>query len=266
YYFFADALKCQVTNNFSTSSRYQLTQPITAQNLCDFLPWALHLSPFTSLNWYFTMTKHWIAVLLTLLSLTRAGICETLPGSCRIVCDPSSDRSKDQSNGLVIPLTSSAAGPPGPPGPPGKAGPPGPAGPSGIGSSSKGGVAFSAAVQDASSRNDVIKFNDVITNLGGGYEPSTGTFTCKTAGVYYFIFSIVKTGQNLRGDLILNDQTIVASAVAVDVLHTDTASNNVVLQLKAGDRLFIRLSNSELSKRESQSRFSIFSGYLLYEI
>lgn len=197
-----------MTNNFSTSSRDQLTEPFIAKNLCDFLPWALHLSPFISLNSYFTMAKHWIAVLLTLLSLTRAGICETLPGSCRIVCDPSSDRSKDQSNGLVIPLTSSAAGPPGPPGPPGKAGPPGPAGPSGVGSSSKGGVAFSAALQDAFGKNDVIKFNDVITNLGGGYESSTGTFTCKTAGVYYFIFSIVKTGQNLRVDLILNDQTV----------------------------------------------------------
>ncbi len=154
------------------------------------------------------MAKHWIAVLLTLLSLTRAGICETLPGFCRIVCDPSSDRSKDQSNGFVIPLTSSAAGPPGPPGPPGKAGPPGPAGPSGIGSLSKGGVAFSAALQDAFSKNDVIKFKDVITNLGGGYDSLTGTFTCETAGVYYFIFSLVKTGQNLRVDLVLNDQTV----------------------------------------------------------
>ncbi|XP_043074522.1 complement C1q-like protein 4 [Puntigrus tetrazona] len=219
-----------------------------------------------SLKPYFSMAEHWTAVLLTLLSVTRAGVCETLPGSCRIVCDPSSGLSKDQGNGFVIPLTSSAAGPPGPRGPPGKAGPAGPAGPSGIGSSSTGGVAFSAALQDAIAKNDVIKFNDVITNLGGGYDSSTGTFTCKTAGVYYFIFSIVKTGQNLRVDLFLNDQTAVASAVAVDVLHTDTASNSVVLQLKAGDRLYVRLNSSELSKRDSQSRFSIFSGYLLYEI
>ncbi|KAK2883556.1 hypothetical protein Q8A67_017193 [Cirrhinus molitorella] len=212
------------------------------------------------------MAKHWIAVLLTLLSLTKAGFCETSPGSCRIICDPSADRSTDRSNGLVIPLTLSAAGPPGPPGSPGKAGPPGLPGPSAIGSASKGGVAFSAALQDAFSKNDVIKFNDVIANVGGGYDSSTGTFTCKSAGVYYFIFNIMKTGQNLRVDLVLNDQTVVASAVAVDVLHADTASNNVVLQLNTGDRIYVRLNNSDLSKRDSQSRFSIFSGYLLYEI
>ncbi|ROL42336.1 Complement C1q-like protein 3 [Anabarilius grahami] len=210
------------------------------------------------------MVKHCIAILLTFLSLTKAGVCETLPGSCRIVCDPSSDRSHDRSNGLVIPLTSSAAGPPGPPGPPGKAGPPGL--PSAVGSSTKGGVAFSAALQDAFSKNDVLKFNDVITNLGAGYDSSTGAFTCKTAGVYYFIFHIVKTGQNLRVDMVLNDQTVVASAVAVDVLHTDTASNSAVLQLKAGDRVYVRLNNSEVGKRDPQSRFSSFAGYLLYEI
>lgn len=109
---------------------------------------------------------------------------------------------------MVIPLTSSAAGPPGPPGPPGKAGPPGVPGPSAVGSSTKGSVAFSAALQDAFSKNDVLKFNDVITNLGAGYDSSTGAFTCKTAGAYYFIFHIVKTGQNLRVDLVLNDQTV----------------------------------------------------------
>ncbi|KAK7133293.1 hypothetical protein R3I94_015233 [Phoxinus phoxinus] len=212
------------------------------------------------------MAKHCIAVLLTFLSLTKAGVCETLPGSCRIVCDPSSDRSHDRSKGFVIPLTSSAAGPPGPLGPPGKAGPPGLPGPSAIGSSSQGGVAFSAALQEAFSKNDVLKFSDVITNLGSGYDSSTGAFTCKTAGVYYFNFHIMKSGQNLRVDLVLNDQTIVVSAVAVDVLHTDTASNSAVLQLKAGDRVYVQLKNSEVGKRDSQSRFSSFSGYLLYEI
>lgn len=197
-----------MTNNFSTSSCDQVTQPITTPNLCALLPWALHFSPFISLNLYFTMAKHWIAVLLTLLSLTKAGFGETLPSTCRIVCDPSSDRSNDQKNGFVIPLTPSAAGPPGPPGPPGKAGPPGLRGPSAIGSASKGGVAFSAALQNAISKNEVIKFNDVITNVGGGYDSSTGTFTCKSEGVYYFIFNIVKTGQNLRVDLVLNDQKV----------------------------------------------------------
>ncbi|XP_051501627.1 complement C1q-like protein 4 [Myxocyprinus asiaticus] len=210
------------------------------------------------------MAKHWLAALLTVLSLTKSGLCENL-GSCRIVCDPSTVRLPDRSNGLVIPLASSAAGPAGPPGPPGKAGPPGLPGPEGKSSISNGGVAFYAALQDDFGRNEVLKFTDVLTNLGSSYASSTGTFTCKKAGVYYFIYHILKTGQNLRVDLVLNDQTVVASAAAVDILHSDTASSSAVLQLRVGDRVFVRLNNSELSK-ETQNRFSTFTGYLLYEI
>lgn len=158
------------------------------------------------------MTKHWLVALLAVLFLTKAGICGASGlnqlGSCRIVCDPSTDHSTDRSNGLVIPLASSGVGPPGPAGPPGKAGPPGLPGPMGKSGIINGGVAFYASMKDEFENNTVLKFTDVITNLGGGYDSSTGTFTCKTPGAYYFIFHIVKSGQSLRVDLVLNDQLV----------------------------------------------------------
>ncbi|XP_056620748.1 complement C1q-like protein 3 [Triplophysa dalaica] len=213
------------------------------------------------------MTKHWLVALLAVLFLTKAGICgtsgENQLGSCRIVCDPSTDRSTDRSNGLVIPLASSGVGPPGPAGPPGKTGPPGLPGPMGKSGITNGGVAFYASMKDEFENNAVLKFTDVITNLGGGYDSSTGTFTCKTPGAYYFIFHIVKSGQSLRVDLVLNDQLVVATAIAVDVLHTDTASNSAVVQLKDGDRVYVRLNNSILSKKQLADRLSTFSGYLV---
>lgn len=216
------------------------------------------------------MAKHWLVALLAVLCLTKRSLCgssgENQLGSCRIVCDPSTDRSTDRSNGLVIPLASSGVGPPGPAGPPGKAGPPGLPGPMGKSAITKEGVAFYASLKDEFENNAVLKFADVITNLGGGYDSSSGTFTCKTPGAYYFIFHIVKCAQSLRVDLVLNDQTVVATAVAVDVLHTDTASNSAVVQLKAGDRVCVRLNNSDLSKKHSTERLSTFTGYLLYEM
>ncbi|TRY91451.1 hypothetical protein DNTS_028223, partial [Danionella cerebrum] len=185
------------------------------------------------------MAQSWTALLLSLLFLAKAGVYGNLTGSCRIVCDPSSDRFKDKTNGIVIPLTPSSLGAPGPQGPPGKAGPPGPPGPSALGCSSEKGVVFTATLQEAFNKDDILKFNNVITNLGGAFDSATGMFTCKTAGLYYFIFHIVKTGQSLRVDLVLNGQT-----------------------LKEGDQVCLQLNNSELSKRDSQSRFSSFSGYL----
>ncbi|MCJ8743651.1 hypothetical protein PDJAM_G00096580 [Pangasius djambal] len=205
------------------------------------------------------------SALLTVLILTfRSFEGATQSGSCRIVCDPG--KHELDANGLVIPLSSSGGGPMGPPGPPGKAGPPGPPGPKGQGSHTKGPVAFYAALKEDFGKEDILKFSTVMTNLGDHYDSSTGTFTCKFAGVYYFSYHIVKNGLSLRADLVLNDNKIVASAVAVDALHTDTASNSAVLQLRDGDRVYVRLNKSDSTLKGTQNLFSTFSGHLLYEL
>ncbi|XP_066533817.1 complement C1q-like protein 3 [Hoplias malabaricus] len=193
----------------------------------------------------------------------------TQPGSCRLVCDPFQSQSGTHdlgANGVVIPLGASGGGPPGPAGPPGKAGPPGLPGPKGEPSITRGAVAFYAALKNDFSKEDVLKFSNVVTNLGGRYDSSTGTFTCQSAGVYHFSYNIVKTGVSLRADLVLNDNKIVASAVAVDALHTDTASNSAVLQLRAGDRVYVRLNKSDSTLKDTHNLFSTFSGHLLYEL
>lgn len=150
--------------------------------------------------------------LLTVLILTfRSLEGVTQPGSCRLVCDPFQGQSGAHdlaANGLVIPLSSSGGGPVGPVGPPGKAGPPGPPGPPGKGALAKGPVAFYAALKEDFGNEEILKFSMVMTNLGGRYESSTGTFTCNLAGVYHFSYHIVKNGLSLRVDLVLNDQKV----------------------------------------------------------
>ncbi|XP_060772066.1 complement C1q-like protein 3 [Neoarius graeffei] len=210
------------------------------------------------------------SALLTVLILTfRSFEGVTQPGSCRLVCDPFQGQSSTHelgANGLVIPLSSSGGGPMGPAGPPGKAGPPGPPGPQGQGYLAKGPVAFYAALKEDFGKEDILKFRTVMTNLGDRYDSSTGTFTCKLAGVYHFSYHIVKNGLSVRADLVLNDHKIVASAVAVDALHTDTASNSAVLQLRDGDRVYVRLNKSDSTFKDTQNLFSTFSGHLLYEL
>lgn len=152
------------------------------------------------------------SALLTVLILTfRSFEGATQPGSCRLVCDPFHGQSGSYelgANGLVIPLSSSGSGPMGPAGPPGKAGPPGPPGP---GYLAKGPVAFYAALKEDFGKEDILKFSTVMTNLGGRYDSSTGTFTCKLAGVYHFSYHIVKNGLSIRADLVLNDHKVFLS-------------------------------------------------------
>lgn len=154
-----------------------------------------------------------VATLLAVLGFTLLGFegahGGTQPGSCRLVCDPFQSPSSTHdtgANGLVIPLSSSGGGSPGPAGPPGKAGPPGPPGLKGEGSITQGAVAFYAALKQEFGNDEVLKFSNVITNLGSRYNPSTGIFTCQSAGVYHFSYNIVKSGISLRADLVLNDK------------------------------------------------------------
>ncbi|XP_062857388.1 complement C1q-like protein 4 [Trichomycterus rosablanca] len=216
------------------------------------------------------MARFEVAALLAVLNLFYFGSeGATQPGNCRIVCDPFQSQSDTHDQGvnvLVIPLSSSGGGSPGPAGPPGKAGPPGPPGPKGQGSLARGPVAFYAALKEDFRKDDVLKFTNVITNLGNHYDSLTGTFTCQSAGVYHFSFNIVKTGVSLRADLVVNNDKVVASAVAVDALHTDTASNSAVVQLGSGDRVNVRLIKSDSTLKDTQNLFSTFSGYLLYEL
>lgn len=91
-------------------------------------------------------------------------------------------------------------GPPGPIGPPGEPGKPGPPGlpgpgPGGYGSSVYSPkIAFYAGLRKQQEGSEVLKFDDVVTNVGNYYEPSTGKFTCPLPGIYYFTYHVLMRG------------------------------------------------------------------------
>lgn len=127
-------------------------------------------------------------------------------------------------------------GKPGPRGPPGEPGPPGPRGPpgqrghskisfpalsgsagSGSGDASDGAnatvftyrVAFYVGLKNPHEGYEVLKFDDVITNLGNHYDPSTGKFTCQVSGIYFFTYHVLMRGgdgTSMWADLCKNGQ------------------------------------------------------------
>ncbi|KAK1884756.1 Complement C1q-like protein 3 [Dissostichus eleginoides] len=153
----------------------------------------------------------------------------------------SSDPARD--NGLVQSLPTFIQGPKGEPGRPGKAGPrgppgepghPGPAGPSGDrgepgrpglpGPPGSGGaagaisaatystvpkIAFFAGLKKQHEGYEVLKFDDVVTNLGNHYDPNAGKFTCSIPGIYFFTYHVLMRGgdgTSMWADLCKNNQ------------------------------------------------------------
>ncbi|KAF7236548.1 Complement C1q-like protein 3 [Varanus komodoensis] len=125
-------------------------------------------------------------------------------------------------------------GKPGPPGPPGEPGPPGAMGPLGEkGDPGKPGppglpgpglgtgaistatyttvprVAFYAGLKNPHEGYEILKFDDVVTNLGNNYDATTGKFTCNIPGTYFFTYHVLMRGgdgTSMWADLCKNGQ------------------------------------------------------------
>uniref|UniRef100_A0A8C6TU99 Complement component 1, q subcomponent-like 3b n=1 Tax=Neogobius melanostomus TaxID=47308 RepID=A0A8C6TU99_9GOBI len=236
-----------------------------------------------------------IPVLVSSVS-TDAGHYEML-GSCRMVCDPylkGTPPSSTTSTGLqaeaealsdnVLPPSTLLQGPqgkpgrpgkPGPPGPPGEPGPPGPAGPPGdrgdlaISTATYNTiprVAFYAGLKNPHEGYEILKFDDVVTNLGNNYDGVSGKFICSIPGTYFFIYHVLMRGgdgTSMWADLCKNGQ-VRASAIAQDAdQNYDYASNSVILHLDAGDEVYIKLDGGK-AHGGNNNKYSTFSGFILY--
>ncbi|KAL4616626.1 complement C1q-like protein 2 [Arapaima gigas] len=182
-------------------------------------------------------------------------------------------------------------GKPGPRGPPGEPGPPGPKGPPGEkGDSGKPGfsgltpgtartdtgdvaaaagaakIAFYVGLRSPHEGYEVLKFDDVVTNLGNHYDSFTGKFTCQVPGIYFFTYHVLMRGgdgTSMWADLCKNGQ-VRASAIAQDAdQNYDYASNSVVLHLDSGDEIYVKLDGGK-AHGGNNNKYSTFSGFILY--
>ncbi|XP_052613554.1 C1q-related factor [Peromyscus eremicus] len=169
-------------------------------------------------------------------------------------------------------------GPPGPVGPPGEKGEPGKPGPPGLPGSGGSGaistatyttvprVAFYAGLKNPHEGYEVLKFDDVVTNLGNNYDAASGKFTCNIPGTYFFTYHVLMRGgdgTSMWADLCKNGQ-VRASAIAQDAdQNYDYASNSVILHLDAGDEVFIKLDGGKAHGGNS-NKYSTFSGFIIY--
>ncbi|XP_062874978.1 C1q-related factor [Trichomycterus rosablanca] len=218
-------------------------------------------------------------------------------GACHMVCDPYMGKvATTGTTGSDAPpppstLVQGPQGKPGrpgktgPPGPPGEPGPPGPMGPPGDrgergdrGKNSINGaistvtyntqprVAFYAGLKNPHEGYEILKFDDVVTNLGNNYDGASGKFICSVPGTYFFIYHVLMRGgdgTSMWADLCKNGQ-VKASAIAQDAdQNYDYASNSVILHLDAGDEIYIKLDGGK-AHGGNNNKYSTFSGFILY--
>ncbi|XP_068771972.1 complement C1q subcomponent subunit C [Struthio camelus] len=168
-------------------------------------------------------------------------------------------------------------GEPGSPGLPGKTGPVGPPGPRGdpgmMGTAGEPGMpgsykqkhqsAFSVTRQTSvyPLKNVPVVFNHAITNTNNDYNTTTGKFTCKLPGLYYFVFHTSQTA-NLCVMLYKN-MNKVASFCDHKTNTMQVSSGGILLHLEAGQQIWLAVNDYNGMVGISGSD-SIFSGFLLF--
>ncbi|XP_053333941.1 complement C1q subcomponent subunit A [Clarias gariepinus] len=113
-------------------------------------------------------------------------------------------------------------------------------------------------------------FNDERTNLNNDFSHTTGKFTCKVAGTYYFVFHSAS-----EGDLCL--KLVYKSNPEVGLTFCDynkrtgpspsqVMSGGVVTKLARGDEVWlqpVKIANKDTNKM-SKTEMSVFSGFLIF--
>ncbi|WAR31322.1 CAPR2-like protein [Mya arenaria] len=124
---------------------------------------------------------------------------------------------------------------------------------------------FATLISDftTSTSSQTIVFNNVVTDVGGGYIPGTGVFTAPVNGLYVFSASVTvhlstsKTSAYIK--IRKNGSYIVFLYVSDGDGNYETGVGTVILSLQIGDTVELTCNNSG----QRIDSFSFFSGFRL---
>jgi hypothetical protein len=128
-------------------------------------------------------------------------------------------------------------------------------------------VFFQAAATGSTiNATQLIPYNNVLNNKGGGYNPSTRLFTAPIAGFYHFSFYHMSHNSQTEGMFTLNGTYVKAGGTPIRV-HSNVggshspASASLNVYMNASDTMGISLTSGNMFM--SASQYAGFNGFYL---
>ncbi|XP_055999789.1 complement C1q subcomponent subunit B-like [Ostrea edulis] len=130
-----------------------------------------------------------------------------------------------------------------------------------------GKVAFTAILskQTTVGAHAVVKYDHVLTNWGGAYQPTTGVFTAPYNGLYSISCSLMSRASNsVHVGITKNGKKM--SIVFSNANTYPLASQTLQLLLNKGDKIWIQNRNGGNAKFHDHGSYNVFSGFLINEL
>jgi len=108
-----------------------------------------------------------------------------------------------------------------------------------------------------------ILFDRVVTNIGSGYEASSGRFTAPVNGTYQFNVIVSAQGRQKAAVMVLKNGGMVATVWAESIPYWATASNIAILSMEKGDQVWLMLLNR--ASYLHGYMYTTFSGFMIFE-
>ncbi|CAC5358705.1 C1QL [Mytilus coruscus] len=121
-------------------------------------------------------------------------------------------------------------------------------------------VSSSGALENVGTGAIVI-YDSVTTNLGGGYDKSTGVFSAPVEGLYYFTWTVLaQEDKSFYTQLNLNNTVVAKNHAGANGISTHmSSSQSAVIQIQKNDGVSIRVHSG--GKYMYGDKWSTFSGF-----
>ena len=110
----------------------------------------------------------------------------------------------------------------------------------------------------------MVKFEDVKINRGQGYDPSTGAFTAPRKGLYHVSCLILGYNRHAVHYQLNKNDALYTGGYSTKGVYTSSTISSLV-EMKKGDRVFIKHRYTSSSEQIFGNHHSTFSGYFLQE-
>ncbi|XP_006020440.1 complement C1q tumor necrosis factor-related protein 5 [Alligator sinensis] len=129
--------------------------------------------------------------------------------------------------------------------------------------------AFSAKLSEARSppaADQPVRFDEVLLNEQGHYDPATGKFTCEVPGLYYFAVHATVYRTSLQFDLVKNGRSVASFFQFYGNWPKPTSlSGGSLVRLEPEDEVWVQVGVGDyIGFYSSVKTDSTFTGFLIY--